>query len=158
MMVVYKGFPPSKNAYSLTMRMFRSFILRIALILSTTAAICLLLMSVTLFIQGELVAGRFCVMLFLLALVWFICNWVLVRKIDPELSLEVARILLPAGMILSIMLSSTLSMYLDGMIPDPDGKQHLILPFVGLGVAFYLGKSRILSALPGDKAGRGRHR
>ncbi|MGA1205680.1 MAG: hypothetical protein ACO3ZW_07720 [Opitutales bacterium] len=118
--------------------MFRSFILRIALILSVTALICLFLMSATLFIQKEMEGGQLCGSLFLLLLVWFIVNWILVQKIDPELSFEVARMLLPAGMVLSILLSSTLSIYLHSLIPDVDGKQHLVLPFVGLGVAFYL--------------------
>lgn len=120
------------------MRMFRSFIFRLALILSITGSICLLLMSITLGIQGLNDGMVFTSTLFGIVFTWFLANLFIVRKIDPELSMEVARLLLPAGAILSILLSGVLSMFLDGMIPGTEGKQHFILYFVGAGVAVFL--------------------
>ena len=118
--------------------MFRSYILRLSQILSLTAVICLLLMSATLGIQKQTDSMVFFAMLFLIMLAWFFVNWFVVRKVDPEISMEVARILFPSAAILSICLSGLLSLYLDELIPGQDGMQHLILPFVGIGVAFYL--------------------
>lgn len=120
------------------MRMFRSFILRLSQILTLTAVLCLLLMLATLFIQKQAEAVYFIGMIFMTILVWFLVNWYVVRKVDPEVSVEVARILFPSGAILSICLSGVLSLYLDTLIPGREGSQHLILPFVGVGVAFYL--------------------
>jgi FtsH-binding integral membrane protein len=118
--------------------MFKSFVLRMSLILSITAVICLLLMVATLVIQEEPESMTFCSILFGIMLVWLMINWFIVRKVDPELSVEVARILLPTGALLSLVLSSVLSLYLDAMIPGTEGKQHFILPFVGVGVALFL--------------------
>ena len=120
------------------MRMFRSFIFRMALILSATAALCFLLMAITLGIQEERESMQFCGMVFLLLLLWVLFNRYIVRKTDPELSVEVARLVLPSGALLSIGLSCLLSLYLDDMIPGTEGKQHLILPFVGIGIALFL--------------------
>ena len=120
------------------MRMFRSFVLRMALILSTTGVVCLMLMTATLGIQGEGEAMFFCGTLFLILFCWLGVNFVVVRKTDPEMSVEVARMLLPSAALLSILLSLLLSMYLDDMSPGEEGKQDLILPFVGIGVAFFL--------------------
>lgn len=117
--------------------MLRSFLLRTTLILSTTAAVCLLLMAATLFLQqAEGVA--ICLILFGTLLVWLVINFVAVRKIDPELTVEVARMVLPAGALLSLVLSMLLSTVLADMIPGTEGYQHLILIFVGLGVAGFL--------------------
>ena len=120
------------------MRMFRSFLLRLALILSTTASICLVLMAATLGIQKDRQGMYFFAALFGILFLWMIFNWFVVRRVDPELSVEVARILFPAGMVLSIALSVVLAMYLKEIIPGDEGHQHWILPFVGLGVSFYL--------------------
>jgi hypothetical protein len=118
--------------------MFRSFLLRMTLILSTTATISLLLMAATLGIQGLTDGMIFCLMLFALVLIWLAVNYIVVRKTDPEISVEVARLLFPGGAILSILLSLWLAMILDGMIPGSEGKQHYIVLFVGLGIAFFL--------------------
>ncbi len=120
------------------MRMFRSFLLRLGLILSTTAVICLVLMVFTLLLQGLQQSATFCGVILGLLLLWLLFNWFIVRRIDPELSLEVARILFPAGMVLSIVLSYVLALFLSDLIPGDDGRQHYILPFVGLGVTFFL--------------------
>ncbi|MEX0323572.1 MAG: hypothetical protein AB3N63_15525 [Puniceicoccaceae bacterium] len=120
------------------MRMFKSFVLRLSLILSITATVCLLLMAATLFIQNESESMTFSGILFAIMLVWCLINWFIVRKVDPELSVEVARMVLPAGALLSLILSTVLSLYLDAMIPGNEGKQHFILPFVGVGVALFL--------------------
>jgi len=121
------------------MRMFRSFILRMTLILSFTATICLLLMAATFYIQLMEEQMVLCALLFCVLLTWVGINYFVIRKTDPELSVEVARLVLPAGAVLSILLSLVLSMVLDDMIPGQEGRQHLILIFVGLGVAFFLG-------------------
>lgn len=76
-------------------------------------------------------------MIFLTMLVWFLVNWYVVHKVDPEISVEVARILFPSAGVLSICLSVLMSMYLDTLIPGREGSQHFILPFVGVGVAIY---------------------
>ncbi len=120
------------------MRMFKSFVLRLSLILSVTAVICLLLMAATLGIQEESESMTFCLILFGIMFVWVFINWYIVRKADPELSVEVARMLLPAGALLSVVLSSMLSLYLDAMVPGTEGKQHFILPLAGIGVALFL--------------------
>jgi len=121
------------------MRMFRSFILRLSLILSATAAICLLLMAITLGFQ-ELFAGvKFCLSFFGLIAVWLLVNFFVQKKIDPELSVEVGRILYPAGAVLSIILSLLMSTQLESMIPGSEGIEHFILIFVGIGVSLFLG-------------------
>jgi hypothetical protein len=118
--------------------MFKSFMLRTALILSITGCVSLLLMALTLGIQTDQEGMIFCGMLFGVLFVWLIINYYLVRKVDPELSMEVARLLIPSGALLSIFLSYLLAMILDDMIPGTEGKQHWIILFVGLGVAFFL--------------------
>jgi hypothetical protein len=120
------------------MRLFRSFILRISQILSLNVVICLFLMAATLGIQKQREGMYFTGALFLILLFWFLINTYAVRKVDPELSVEVARILFPAGALLSFSLSSVLSLYLDALIPGTEGKEHWILPFVGLGIAMFL--------------------
>ena len=120
------------------MRMFRSFILRLSLILSLTAVICLLLMMATLGIQRQMDALYFVGMIFITLLVWFLINWYAVRKVDPEISMEVARILFPSAALLSICLSGLLALYLDQLIPGNEGSQHMILPLAGIGVAVFL--------------------
>ena len=120
------------------MRMFRSFLLRLGLILSTTAVICLFLMTTTLALQKQYGSTQFVGLLFAVVFIWFIINWFLVRKVDPELSLEVARIVFPCGILFSNLLSILLSFYLKDLIPGAEGREHFILPFVGLGVTFYL--------------------
>lgn len=112
--------------------------LRMTLILSATATISLLLMAATLAIQGLRDGMIFCLMLFGLLMIWLVANYIVVRKIDPEVSVEVARLLFPSAALLSILLSLLLSMILDGMIPGTEGKQHYIVVFVGLGIAFFL--------------------
>ncbi len=120
------------------MRMFRSFLLRLALILSATGSICLLLMAATLGLQGDPEGMTFFLMLFGLLACWLIVNLVVVKKSDPELSVEVARLVLPGGAILSIMLSIYLALILEGMISGGEGREHFILFFVGPGVAVFL--------------------
>lgn len=120
------------------MRMLKSFTLRIALILSITGCVSFLLMAITLGIQGDQEGMKFCGMLFGLLFVWVLINHFIVRKVDPELSVEVARLLIPSGALTSIFLSYLLAMVLDDMIPGTDGKQHWIIIFVGIGVTFFL--------------------
>lgn len=109
-----------------------------ALILSVTGTICLLLMAVTLGIQGLRDGMIFAGMLFAIVLVWLVVNYIIVKKVDPELSMEVARLLFPSGAVLSVILSGVLAMYLDAMIPGDEGRQHYILIFAGVGVALFL--------------------
>ncbi|WP_163964187.1 hypothetical protein [Oceanipulchritudo coccoides] len=120
------------------MRMLKSFVLRIILILSLTGTVSLLLMALTLGIQQDQEGLVFCGTLFGILLLWVGINAYVVKKVDPELSVEVARLLIPSGAVLSIFLSYLLAMILDDMIPGTEGKQHWIVLFVGLGVAFFL--------------------
>lgn len=126
------------HTFALLMRMFRSYLIRVSQILSVTAVICLLMMSITLGIQRDQEGMLFCAMLAGLVLVWLVVNYFLVKNVDPELSMEVARLLLPSGAILSIALSGLFATILDGMIPGSEGKQHYVVLFVGLGVAGFL--------------------
>ncbi|NBD36979.1 MAG: hypothetical protein GVY10_00210 [Verrucomicrobia bacterium] len=73
-----------------------------------------------------------------LLLVWLGINYFVVRKADPEISLETARYLYPAGIFLNLALSWNLALYLDNLIPGTEGKQHFILYFVGIGIALFL--------------------
>lgn len=120
------------------MRMFRSFCLRLALILSTTAAICLFLMVLTLGMQDLREGMIFSSLLFGLVFLWLIINYLVIRRIDPEPSLEVARLVWPAGALLSLALSILLALELGDLIPGTEGYEHLILVFVGVGVAIFL--------------------
>lgn len=120
------------------MRMFRSFLLRLSLILSLTTVINLLLMTATFAISNQNDPLFFYGMIFILLLVWSLFNWFIIRKVDPELSMEVARIVLPSGAVLSVLLSFLMSLYMNEMIPGSEGKEHYILPFAGIGVAFFL--------------------
>ena len=120
------------------MRMLRSILLRLSLVITTTIVLCLFLMAVTLGFQ-ELFGGmRLCLVLGSIGLVWLIVNFILQRKLDPELSVEAARIHYPSGAILSIVLSLLFSLQLDAMIPGTEGIEHYILLFVGLGVAAFM--------------------
>jgi len=121
------------------MRLLRSFLLRIALILSTTAAICLFMMAATLWMQGDREGMVFTVVLSGIALVWVLLNWLVVRAVDPELSFEVARLLLPSGIVLSLILSWLMALVLSEMLPEGQGIEHFLLVFVGIGVAVFLG-------------------
>ena len=120
------------------MRMFRSFVLRLSLILTMTAAICFVLMALTLLLKGDIEGMEFCFIISGLLLFWLVVNYIIRRKVDPELSVEVARILLPAGAVLSMALSAFLSLFLEGMIPGDEGKEHFILPMAGAVVAVFL--------------------
>lgn len=120
------------------MRLFRSFLLRTGLILSVTAVVCLVLMMITLLIQMQYDSAMYTGLLLCLMLVWLLINWILVRKLDRELSLESARMVFPAGIVLSLVLSILFSIHLRDMIPGDEGIQHLTLPFVGLVVSIYL--------------------
>ena len=120
------------------MRMLRSFLLRLSLILSTTLAICLFLMAVTLVVQEARQGANFCFSLFAVVMVWLVVNFIVQKKLDPELSVEVARFLYPAGGFLSIVLSLLLSLQLESMIPGNEGAQHFILIFVGIGISLFL--------------------
>jgi hypothetical protein len=118
--------------------MLRSFLLRISQILSLTATISLFLMTATLGIQKETASMYFTGTLFIILLLWWTGNSYVIKKVDPELSMEVARLLFPAGAILSLCLSIFMAIYLAAMIPGDEGKQHLIIPFVGIGIALFL--------------------
>jgi hypothetical protein len=117
--------------------MLRSFLLRLSLILSTTLAICLFLMGVTLVFQEARAGANFCFSLLGVVMIWLIVNFIVQKKLDPELSVEVARILYPAGGVLSIGLSMLLSLQLESMIPGNEGAQHFILIFVGIGISLF---------------------
>jgi len=95
-------------------------------------------MTATLALQKQFESTRYVGLLFGVLFVWFILNWILVRKVDPELSLEVARIVFPCGILFSNLLSILFSFYLRDLIPGTEGREHYILPFVGLGISFYL--------------------
>jgi ascorbate-specific PTS system EIIC-type component UlaA len=120
------------------MRMFRSFLMRMALILSTTGTICLFLMSATLGIQGNRDGMIFLALLCLILLCWLLINLYVVRKTDPELSVEVARLVFPSGAVLSVGLSFLLALVLRDMLPEREGIQHYITLFVGIGVGLFL--------------------
>jgi ABC-type enterochelin transport system permease subunit len=119
--------------------MLRSFLLRVTMTLSATAAICLLLITATLYIQNLHERAIFTLSLMGIVLLWFFINVVVVRKIDAEVSAELARFLFPGSGILAIALSGSLALYMDSLIPGDEGKQHWMLLFVGLGVAFFYG-------------------
>jgi len=136
--VILEAVGPCAYAESLTMRMFRSFLLRLTLILSVTGSLCLMLMAATLGIQKDREGAIFCGLLFGVLFLWMLFNWFIIRRVDPELSVEVARILFPAGIVLSLALSVVLAMYLKELIAKEEGYEHWILPFVGMGVSFYL--------------------
>lgn len=121
------------------MRMLRSFLLRLLLILSTTGTICLVLMGTTLGLQGNREGMVFYGILAGILLLWVLINLFVVRKTDPELSFEVARLLLPSGAVLSLALSFLLATILDEMIPGTEGREHWVLVFAGVGVAVFLG-------------------
>ena len=120
------------------MRMFRSFLLRLLLMLSLNATISFGLMAATLALQGYAERVVFTSMLGGLLLLWLGINYYVVRKADPEISLETARFLYPAGIFLNLGLSWNLALYLDKLIPGTEGKQHYILYFVGIGIALFL--------------------
>ena len=120
------------------MRMFRSFLLRLLLMLSLNATISFGLMAATLALQGFPERMAFTATLGGLLLVWLGINYYVVRKADPEISLETARFLYPAGIFLNLALSWNLALYLDNLIPGTEGKQHFILYFVGIGIALFL--------------------
>lgn len=119
--------------------MLRSYSLRLLLILSTTAAVCLLLMGLTMVLQQDMERAVFLFALAVIFVVWIVINYVVVRKVDPELSFEVARLLIPSGVLFSMTLSIYLSTILDAMIPVVEGRQHWVLFFVGFGVSVFLG-------------------
>jgi hypothetical protein len=96
-------------------------------------------MALTMVLQQDMERAVFLFTLAGISLVWIVINYVVVRKVDPELSFEVARLLIPSGVLLSISLSIYLSTVLDAMVPVVDGRQHWVLFFVGLGVSVFLG-------------------
>jgi hypothetical protein len=119
--------------------MLRSFFLRLLLILSTTGTLCLVLMGTTLGLKQDREGMVFFGILAGILLLWVLINLFVVRKTDPELSFEVARLLLPSGAALSLTLSFLLAMVLDEMIPGTEGREHWVLVFAGIGVAIFLG-------------------
>lgn len=120
------------------MRVFLSLMLRMSFILSVTAVMCLILMVITLYLQKEQGAMAFTGLVSSGLLIWTLINGYLIKLFDPELSAEVAKVLFPTGAVLAICLSFVFALQLDFMIPGTEGKQHFVIPFVGLGVATYL--------------------
>lgn len=119
------------------MRLFRSFILRIAQILFTTGFICVVLMIATLFLQqiNEPIADFAILGGVLLAGSLF--SQFIIRKLDSELSAQAARLIYPAGAILSITLSVVLSINLSAFLEE-GARQHLVLILAGIGVAVFM--------------------
>jgi hypothetical protein len=120
------------------MRVFLSLILRLFFILSVTSVMSLILMVITLYIQKEQSAMAFTGLVCSGLLIWTLINGYLIKLFDPEISAEVAKVLFPSGAILAVCLSFVFALQLDFMIPGTEGKQHFVIPFVGLGVAIYL--------------------
>lgn len=120
------------------MRVLRSFLLRQTLILLSTALICVVLMIATLYIQQvsqympllSTIAGILVVAIFFTRFI--------ISKIDSELSAEVAQLLYPGGIVLTIFLGWILSLYLKDLIPE-EGIQHHVVLIAGIGVAAFLG-------------------
>lgn len=120
------------------MRMFRSFLLRLSLALSVTAVLCCLLMTATLAIQGVVESLTFSVVLLVGSCIWLGLNWFVLRLADPELSREVAYYLLPSAAVLSVLFSTLFSTLMDDMIPGNEGREHMMLPLAGFGVAVFM--------------------
>jgi hypothetical protein len=116
----------------------RSFLFRLSQILALTTGLCLAPMSITFYVQLMVDRGHFFALLAVPFFAWAIVAHFVIRKIDPELIVEVARFLYPAGAVLCLALSIFLSILMRPLVPE-EGSQHWILVFVGLGVAVFLG-------------------
>lgn len=119
------------------MRMFRSFLLRMVLILSLNATIGFGLMAATMAMQDFQQGLVFTSLLTGLLFLWLVINWWMVRKVDPEISLETARFLYPAAILLNPLLSWNLAIYMQSLLPI-EGLQHVIQYFVGFGISVFL--------------------
>ena len=95
-------------------------------------------MTVTLAMQGIYEALVFSSVLMVGSAIWLGLSWFLQRRIDPELSQEVACYLLPSAALLCIMLSTLISILMSDFIPGTEGRQHMLLPLVGIGVAVFM--------------------
>jgi len=106
--------------------------------LSLNATISFGLMAATLSLQGYRERMLFTATLGGILLLWLGVNYYVVRKADPEVSLETARFLYPSGVMLNPLLSWNLALYLDNLIPGTEGRQHYVLYFVGIGISLFL--------------------
>ena len=120
------------------MRMFWSFFFRLIHILLVTISLCGILAAATLVIQQNVKLVQY---LCLGAFIALLCAWILrlfIKKMDPELSIEVGRILLPLGAFFSLLLSLVLAVYFADFLTDEKAGQQYILPLGGLSVAAFL--------------------
>lgn len=83
----------------------RSFVLRLSQILAVTVAICMLIMAATAFLQELVNLGIAYSVIAGGALLYVLILHFVIRQIDPELIVEVARLLYPSAAILSILIS-----------------------------------------------------
>lgn len=119
------------------MRMFRSFLMRLVMILALNATVSFGLMAATAAMQNFKAGLLYTSILGALFLLWLLLNWFLVRKVDPELSMETARFLYPTAILLNPLLSWNFAIYMDSLLPM-EGMQHVIQYFVGSGISLFL--------------------
>lgn len=119
------------------MLVIKSFFLRLSQILSFTAFVGLLMMSATCYLQFLPDAGLAFLLWAVPFFLWTLFAQLLIRRYDPELIVEVARLLYPAGAILSLGLSIWLSIVLANTLPEPE-LRHLIVVFSGIGVVVFM--------------------
>lgn len=120
------------------MRVLRSFLLRQIEILSITGVLCLLLMAATLHLQQLPKNVPTVLTIAAVLIVTFLFSRFIRSKVDVELSAEVAQLLYPSGIILSLFMSWILSLYLKDMLPE-EGIQHHVVTLGGVCMAVYLG-------------------
>lgn len=120
----------------------RSFILRLSQILAASLAVYCSLSSITLWLQGlprlstgyALASGA--------AVLWVLISHFIIRKVDVELVLEVARILYPVGAILTVTLSILLAFELNALLELAEGREteleFLVLILAGVMIAIFL--------------------
>jgi len=109
------------------MRVFRSLALRLSQILASTAAICFLLMAATTAWQQTFELSIVYGILLLLSMIWVVFTFFIIRHFAEELLSEVARILYPAGAVLSLFLSVLLALVLQGQLIETRGQQFVLI-------------------------------
>jgi len=105
----------------------RSYILRLTQILAGSTTVYLLVMIATLVLQDQ---GSETVSLGLAGAgtsLWWLISSIIISKIDPELTIEVARLLYPTAGLVALVISVVLGFRLQDMVSYPVAQQWSVI-------------------------------
>ena len=109
----------------------RSYFLRLSQLMAASSTVFLLVMIGTLLLQRQIGEAISLSLIASITAFWWLVASVIVSKVDPELTIEVARLLYPTVGLLSLLLSIVLGLVLIEMVTHPVS-QHISVILAGI--------------------------